>query len=494
MPKSAPASSLPPLQLDRASATPLSRQLHAEIVRVILDGRARAGVRLPSTRNLSAELGIARNTVNSAYDQLAAEGYIESRVGSGTCVASSLQGQALRAVTGDAQQRDAGTRRHLSQRGARAYAATSLADAFEGTDPRVGHPDLDAFPFATWKRLLSRQIDALARSRFGYTAARGYEPLHEAIVQHLARTRGMSAIGEQVIVVSGTQQALDLCARALLDPRDRILFEDPGYIGARMAFVANGLTLSPVPVDDAGMDVARSPVRTARAAYVTPAHQYPLGSQMSLARRLALLEWARSCDAWIFEDDYDGEYRYAGEPLSSLASLDASGRVIYIGSFSKVLFPALRLGFIVAPAELARRIASIRGFVDRASPMLEQATLAAFMEQGYFAQHLRRMRALYAERRALLLAALREHGDGSLDVLAPETGTIVVVRLPDGVDDTAVAKAFGNEGPLAVLPMSGYCMRPPIRAALLVGFTQARPRDIVPATKALLSTIARLRR
>jgi GntR family transcriptional regulator/MocR family aminotransferase len=341
--------------------------------------------------------------------------------------------------------------------------------------------------------LASRQIDALARSRFGYTAARGYEPLHEAIVQHLARTRGMSATPEQVIVVSGTQQALDLCARALLDERDRVLFEDPGYIGARMALLANGLTLCPVPVDDAGMDVARSPARTARAAYVTPAHQYPLGSQMSLARRLALLEWARSCDAWIFEDDYDGEYRYAGEPLSSLASLDASGRVIYIGSFSKVLFPALRLGFIVAPAELARRIASLRGFVDRASPMLEQATLAAFMDQGYFAQHLRRMRAIYAERRAVLLNALHQRRDRSIDVLAPETGTLVVVRLPAGVGDVAVAKAFGNRGPLAVLPMSGYCMRPPSRAAVLVGFTQARVRDIVPATQTLLNTIERLR-
>ncbi len=490
MPKSAPESRLPPLQLDRLSATPLSRQLHAELVRVILDTQLAAGTRLPSTRGLSADLGVARNTVNSAYDQLAAEGYVESHVGSGTCVARSLQVQ----TAATSRQRVVKTRRHLSRRGARTYAATLLADAFESADPRVGHPDLDEFPFAIWKRLLSRQIDGLARRAFGYPNARGYEPLQGAIVQHLARTRGMNAAADQVIVVSGTQQALDLCTRALLDVGDHVLFEDPGYIGAQMAFVAGGLTICPVPVDDEGMDVARSPVRSARAAYVTPAHQYPLGAQMSLSRRLALLEWARSCDAWIFEDDYDGEYRHAGEPLSSLTSLDASGRVIYIGTFSKVLFPALRLGFIVAPSDLAERIASIRGYADRSSPILEQATLAAFIEQGYFAQHLRRMRALYAERRALLLSALREHAGALVDVVVPETGTLVVLWLPKGVDDRRLARAVGNAGPLAVLPISGYCVRPPNRLGLLVSFTQARVEQIEPAVRDLARVVRRLRR
>ncbi len=489
MAKTAGQGDLPLLRLDRKSQTPLHKQLHAEISRAVLDGRLKPGARLPSTRRLSSDLGIARNTANAAYDQLLAEGYVECAVGSGTRVASALPSH----VAPRARQRERQTRSAkaplLSRRGTQLTAATRSADSVEGRGPAIGAPDVSAFPLKQWKRLMARQIEALPRDQLAYTRSAGYAPLRSAIAEHLGRTRGMSVSPKQVIVVAGAQHALDLAARLFLDHGDSMLFEDPGYLGARIAFLAAGVTLRPVPVDAEGMVVDATRHTEARAAYITPAHQYPLGMTMSLARRLALLEWAEKANAWIFEDDYDGEYRYGSDPLSALASLDASGRVIYIGTFSKVLFPGLRIGFMVVPPNVAGRVASARGFTDRHSPIIEQATLAAFMRSGAFARHVRRMRSMYEERRAAVVRALERHGRGLVDVEAPQTGMHVTVWLPHQADDTRVAEGAASAAPLVVLPISGYCMRPLPRGGLQVGFAQAPIASIEPAVRRIVEAV-----
>jgi GntR family transcriptional regulator/MocR family aminotransferase len=492
MPKPPGQCGLPELAIDRASEQPLSRQIHAGIAKAILEGRLEPRAPLPSSRQLSVDLGVARNTVNSAYDQLVAEGYVECFVGSGTRVASALPAEIALAKH-HTQRRRAMARHlpHLSRRGSRLTDETEAADRVERRGPAIGHPALEHFPFKIWSRLMAQQIRSLRSKQFGYTGSLGYGPLRRLIAEHVVRTRGISVESDHVIIMAGAQQALDVAARVLLDAGDRVLFEDPGYIGARMAFLAAEVTICPVPVDAEGMNIERARDPRARAAYVTPAHQFPLGMKMSLARRLAMLEWAEASNAWIFEDDYDGDHRYAGKPLSALASLDSSGRVVYIGTFSKVLFPGLRLGFMVVPPRIAQRVGSARGFVDRQCPILEQATLAAFIEQGYFARHIRRMRSVYAERRGALIRALQKHGGDALEVDAPETGMHVIAWLPEGASDVRIADAVGG-GALTVLPLSGYCVRQLPRPGLVVGFSQSATSEIEPSARNVATVIRRM--
>ncbi|MGH7754663.1 MAG: PLP-dependent aminotransferase family protein [Vulcanimicrobiaceae bacterium] len=484
---------LPIVALDRSSEVPLGRQLHATLARAILDGRLKAGARLPSTRRLSADLGVSRNTVNFAYDQLSAEGYIESAVGAaGSRVTSSLPAAVSRAGLEPEAARTVGESRKpgLSRRGAAFSEAAAVTDAIELRAPGFGSPALDEFPMKLWKRLMTQTAARMPSLELGYGKPAGYFPLRELIAEHLGRTRGLNASPKQIIVVAGTQQALDLAARMLLDAGDRVLFEDPGYPGARTALLGSGAILHPVPVDAEGMNPNALPFsqRRARAAYLTPAHQFPLGTTMSLARRLALLEWADSCNAWIFEDDYDGEFRYAGNPLSALASIDTSERTVYIGTFSKVMFPALRIGFMVLPRDVAGRMVSARGYLDRQSPLFDQVALAAFMEQGHFVRHIRRMRAVYAERRATLVQALAEYGADLFHVDAPETGMRVIAWLRDDLDDKRIADAVDNRG-LTVVPLSAYYLEAPPRPALLIGFATVRLGAIEPDVRRIASAV-----
>jgi GntR family transcriptional regulator/MocR family aminotransferase len=474
-----------PLSIDRAADKGLSRQIYTEIARAILDSRLLPGARLPSARGLGKELNVARNTVNSAYDQLAAEGYIERVVGSGSKVSASVRVQPfLGAQKLSAKQR----RPRLSRRGTELTNGTLAVLKDEFGAKYIGDPALDAFPIKLWKRLVARQLERLSPDELGYGVPGGYKPLRDVIAEYLARTRRMTVSPEQVIVVAGAQHALDLTARLLLDAGDGVLFEEPGYPGARAAFVAAGATLCPVRIDDEGMDLESLPSRKrgARLAYTTPAHQFPLGPTLSLRRRLALLEWAQDVNAWIIEDDYDGEFRFAGNPLSALASLDRSGRVIYIGTFSKVVLPALRLGFMVVPESLAERTLAARKYTDRHSPLLEQAALAAFMEEGHFARHIVRMRAIYAERRSALMNAFRKHAQDLFDVIAPETGVHVIARLRTRMDDKMAADVVRTCG-LAAMPLSSYYVGMPKSRGFLVSFANIRDADSIvrDAVKAL---------
>jgi GntR family transcriptional regulator/MocR family aminotransferase len=330
----------------------------------------------------------------------------------------------------------------------------------------------------------------VSRHLLDYGDPLGFMPLREAIATYLREARAVRCEAGQVMVVSGSQHGLDLATRLLLDPGDRVWLEDPGYLGARGALMAAGARLVPVPVDGEGLEVARG-IRVApdaRLAYVTPSHQYPLGVTMSLARRLALLEWARARRAWIVEDDYDSEYRYTGRPLASLQGLDRHGRVIYVGTFSKVLFPALRLGYVVVPPALVDAFAAARGLVDRHPPSVTQAVLAEFIAEGSFARHVRRMRMRYAEQQAALVEAARHKLDGVLEVSPAEAGMHLVGWLPSGADDRAAsgtAQQVGVEAPA----LSTFRLRRSGRCGLLLGYAAWAPSELRAAVDTLAAAL-----
>jgi GntR family transcriptional regulator / MocR family aminotransferase len=388
----------------------------------------------------------------------------------------------------------------LSRRGALlAGTRAALARGASTAHPfRAGLPGLDAFPFDLWTRLIARRWRRVPRQLLDYGDPAGYAPLREVIAAYLGEARAVRCEATQVIVVTGAQQALDLAARVLLDPGDTAWVEDPGYQGVRGALIAAGIRLAPIPVDGEGLDVQRAARRApgARLVYVTPSHQYPLGVTMSLNRRLALLEWASASGAWILEDDYDSEYRYAGRPLAALQGLDTAGRVIYAGTFSKVLFPALRLGYLVVPPELVDPFVAARALTDRHSPSVPQAALADFIEGGHFARHVRRTRGLYAERQAALVRAARRTLGELLEVAPAEAGMHLVGWLPDGVDDCVAARA-GLVHEVEATPLSAYRVRPAQRGergGLILGYAAYAPREIDDACTRLAAALRGTRR
>ncbi len=479
----------PEIILDQSASAPLYRQLYERLRAEILAGQLEAGARLPSTRVLASELGVSRNTTALAYEQLQLEGYIESRVGDGTRVAR-LQPEQQFEVTRNAEDQyttvTSGPQTAvLARRGQllvnTPYPGELYANQVSaGTSPfRAGQPDVAYFPYETWARLVARHARQSLQAVSLYQNAQGHFPLREAIAAHIGITRGVHCSPEQIILTAGSQGALDLVARVLLDPGDLVWVEDPGYLGARGAFLAAGARLVAVPVDREGIDVeaGRQLCREARLAIVTPSHQFPTGVTMSLSRRLALLEWGREAQAWIVEDDYDSEYRFSGRPLEALQGLDSAGRVMYIGTFSKVLFPSLRLGYLVAPSELLKGFIAARRFIDVHLPLLEQMALADFIAEGHFARHLRKMRLLYLERRNALVDALtRELGD-ILDVAVPEAGMHLVAWLPSGMSAQVAAHLAAAHG-LHILPISQSSLRPLQREGLLLGFASASPEEL----------------
>jgi GntR family transcriptional regulator/MocR family aminotransferase len=494
------AGTLPVLiRLNRRSRRPLNQQLYQGMRRVILDGKIPAGGRIPSTRALAADLAVSRNTVLNAFERLTAEGYLrEGRAGGGTRVSASLPDDLLRACA-PAIRGGNPTPRRPSRRGA---LAATLPVRLRGALPldgarpfRVGAGALADFPLEAWGRLARRRWSRSGLRSLDYGHSAGHAPLREAIAAYLRASRGVTCDPSRVIVVQGSQQALDLATRVLLDPGDAVWMEDPGYVAARAAFVAGGARLVEVPVDAEGLDVAtgirRS--RNARLAYVTPSHQFPLGVTMSLARRFELLRWASASRAWILEDDYDSEFRYRTPPLGSLQGLDSEESVIYVGTLSKVLFPALRLGYLVVPAALIETFVSMRRLTDVESPTFMQAVLADFIAEGHFERHIRRMRVLYGERQEALLAAARRKLSGRLDVEPAEGGMHLIGWLPDGVDDRGASRAAATEG-VEVMPLSFFSASRRQRGALLLGYAGLRPREIDDGVDRLARVLDRVQR
>ncbi|HEU4595381.1 MAG TPA: PLP-dependent aminotransferase family protein [Pyrinomonadaceae bacterium] len=479
--------------LEAGAGVPLYRQLYDDIRRAILAGQLKAGTRLPSTRELASDLRVSRNTVMNAFEQLLSEGYVEGHIGSGTFVSRILPDELLNARAGTRRARGTRTeRRALSSRGALLAATPVNASRFEGRARpfRPGTPALDSFPFETWARLTAKHWRRPRRDLLNYGDPGGHARLRAAIAAYLGTARAVRCEPEQVIVVAGAQQALDLAARVLLDPGDAAWVEEPGYLGAKGALRGAGARLVPVPLDEQGMNIeagAKSEP-SARLAYVSPSHQYPSGVTMSLPRRLALIEWASRAGAWILEDDYDSEYRYAGRPLAALQGLDTEGRVIYIGTFSKVLFPALRIGYMVVPADLAGAFCAARALSDRHSPTVEQLVLADFIEEGHFARHVRRMRALYAARQEVLVEAARRELRGLLEVETAAAGLHVLGWLPEGTDDREAARAAEAHG-VDAQPLSAFCLLPPKRSGLVLGYAGYDAEEIRAGVKRLAEAL-----
>ena len=492
MPKGVSAAPFPPVGLDRVSAVPIHRQIYEGLRRYILEGRLAPGARLPSTRMLAEGMGVSRSTVVSAFSGLLAEGYLEGKVGSGTYVSRSLPEDMLRVCAG--RTGDSGHRRTrgLSRRGEvlASTPATASRDRGGARAFRPGVSALDEFPFEEWSRLVSRRWRNPSRELLGYGDPAGYRPLREAIADHLGASRAVRCSPGQVIVVSGSQQALDLTARVLVDPGDAAWVEDPGYVGARGALLGAGINVVSVPVDEEGLDVAAGEEKKpqARLACVTPSHQYPLGVTMTLPRRLELLRWADRSDAWIVEDDYDSEYRYSGRPLEALQGLDGAGRVVYVGTFSKVLLPSIRLGYLVVPPDLVDAFVAARELTDRHSPSIEQAVMADFIVEGHFARHIRRMRTLYAERQDALVEAAREELAGLLEVRPAEAGMHLLGRLPEGTDDRQASRLAAKQG-VEVPPLSLHGIEASQRPGLLLGYAAVESREIREGVRRLAAAL-----
>ena len=488
---------LQPFRLHATATGALHRQLYRQIRSAILNKHVPGGSRLPSTRTLAEGLGVSRTTVLAAFDQLSAEGYLHSAVGSGTFVTNAIPADVgdpsalRRGIAGDGAPGPI-----LSRQGER-IARSATTGFRQDHSPRPfqpGVPAIDRFPIAVWGRLLARRWESIPDALFAYHDPAGYRPLREAIAGYLRDARMMRCDVDQIVIVAGSQQALFLVAHLLTDPGDVVWMEDPGYRGARVAFQSAGATVVPVSVGEEGFALesvaATSPA--ARLVYVTPSHQFPLGMTMSLRRRLALIEWAARTSAWVIEDDYSSEYRYAGKPLAAMQGLDRAGRVIYLGTFSKVLFPAMRLGYLVAPPALIDAFRATRALLDRGSPTLTQAVLADFIAEGHFGRHIRRMRTLYADRQAAILDACAKELRGLLDVSPSDAGMHVVGWLPERCDDQMVSERASAQG-IHVPALSMYSIRPPQRGALVLGYTCAPPRSLRTAARRLAGVIARFR-
>lgn len=452
-----------------ANSVPLHRQLYESLRQAILSGKLSAGCRLPASRTLAVALSLSRNVVLLAYDQLRAEGYVESRVGAGTFVAAELPG--VSSSENSSHTASPAVRPPALSAYARRVRALPLASsttAAAAIDFRFGAVASDAHSMRIWRRLLNRHAERLLMSD---TAVQGYPPLRQAIASYVGRSRGITCSADQIVVVNGTQQALDLVARIFLDPGDQVILEEPHYLGAREVFMAAGAKLLAYPTDDDGLVTERLRGACARLAYVTPSHQFPTGAVLPAARRLALLDWARNAGAYVVEDDYDSEYRYAGRPLEPVAALDQDQLTIYLGTFSKQLFPALRLGFLVLPPPLIEPFRATKYLADRHSAMLNQAVLADFISEGHFERHLRRMRAANGKRRAMLLAALNRELGRAVTITGNNAGVHLALWLP-GVSplavDTIVTEA--RTAGVGVYSCNPSFYGPPSRAGLLLGY------------------------
>ncbi|MCP3135903.1 MocR-like pyridoxine biosynthesis transcription factor PdxR [Pyxidicoccus xibeiensis] len=528
MPKRAAGVSLPFLQPETGAGASLHRQLYERLRESILSGALAPRSRLPSTRTLSRELGVSRGTVESAFAQLDAEGFLERRVGSGSIVALPEHARLPRTASMAPVRRGGSVARpDLLRRGGSEARPGPLHRGGSETNPdllrrgsspaRLGLsrrgrvlarevlppeprdvqpftpclPALDLFPTRLWARAVAKQTRLLGPGLMTAGEPAGFRPLREALAAHLGTSRGVRCEWRQVLVLSSTQQALDLVARLLLDEGDAVWLEEPGYLGARAAFESAGARVHAVPVDAEGLrvDVGTRRAPRARLAYVTPSHQYPLGVTLSLSRRLALLEWARAASAWVLEDDYDSEFRYATRPLAAIQGLDVAGRVLYAGTFNKVMFPSLRLAFLVVPERLVDAFTAARAATDGHAPVLSQAAMAHFMEAGHYAAHLRQMRLAYAERRDALLDALRRETEGWLRPGAADAGMHVTAFLGRGARDADVVRRADAKG-LGARGLSPLYLGRNAEQGLVLGFSGASPAGLRAAVRALTRLLA----
>ena len=491
--KKVPSGIVPVFQVQRRGPNSLYRQVYEGYRKTILDGSLRTGQRVPSSRVLALELGISRMPVLNAYAQLLAEGYFESRVGSGTVVSRSLPERAgnMQAVTSRSKTVDR-SRRPVSKRCLNLASAEGFYPS-RGLGPfNVSQINFDCFPLALWNSLVTRHARNSRAKSFDYGDPMGLLELRERIAEYLRTARGVRCDARQIMIVSGSQQGLEIAARVLLDPGDPVWMEEPGYRSARSVFAGAGCTIVPVPVDADGLNVAAGAKKCprARAVLVTPSHQYPLGVAMSASRRLQLLDWAESNGSWIVEDDYDSEYRYEGMPVTSLQGLDRNSRVVYIGSFSKVLFPSLRIGYIVIPEDLVERFLAARFALDISPATFHQAVLADFIGEGHFARHIRRTRVVYAERRNALIHNLRDRFGSHVQMTGADAG-MHLTALMNGIPDQDLGMRAAREN-LWLVPLSAFYLGKSAHQGFILGFGSTSLNQI-PAAVHKLQKLVRSR-
>lgn len=475
MPKQIEELPLVGFQLDLDSDTPLYKQLYNLIREAILSRRLKGNQKLPGTRTLSRELKISRNTVVLAFEQLMIEGYITGKIGAGTYVTNDIPDNLLKS-------KEIGSKNKNKIK----FSKSDLGKKFDPPELiyrnisydeivpfQNGLPSLEDFPFNEWLKIINKPGTIIPHTQFGYQDSTGYKPLRNAISNYLTTYRAVNCVPEQIIVINGSQQGLDLISRVMLDENKNVMIEDPGYFGTRASVFKAKAKVHPVPVDKEGIDIdyAYRHYPKPDFIYTTPSHQFPLGAIMSISRRLKLLEYAERNDAWIIEDDYDSEFRYTGSPLPSLQGMDKFNRVIYIGTFSKVLFPGLRLGYLVLPSEeMVKPFAVVKSITDRQSPILDQIVLSKFIEEGYFTKHIRKMRMLYKERQDFLIAELYKETGSKLKFKASDAGMHMVVWLPKNFNDKKIS-ALAKENNLIVYPLSDYVLKFKQKPGLILGYT-----------------------
>jgi len=473
----------------RDSDKSASRWLYESLRAAILGGRLRPGFRLPATRDLARQYRLARGTIVNAFDQLKSEGYIQGSVGSGTYVNKILPEELLQVARKESPASSAG---HKQPRKISDYARrVKLFPNFEIRPSRAfrtNMPALDLFPTTLWAQVAARRLRRISASLLLGCGPMGYPPLRDAVASYLSTSRGVRCVAGQVVIVSGVQEAIDIAVRLFVNPGNRVYMENPGYPGAAIAFKAAGAKISAIRVDDEGMRVPDATVHGARLVYVTPGHQFPLGVTMSVARRLQLLDWAAKSGALILEDDYDSEYRYAGRPVPALQGLDRHGLVLFTGSFSKVLFPSLRVGYLVVPPDLMDYLAAALSLTNRHAPLLEQAILCDFITEGHFGRHLRRMREVYARRLSVLLECAQQHLSGALEISGVEAGLQIAGWLHGGLNAESVATAAAARG-VDVTPLSRYRQGTAVREGLQLGFAAVDSKEIRRGVRELTITL-----
>jgi len=474
-------------EVTRPSRDPVFRQVYQQIRMAILTRRLRPGTKLRSTRELARELAISRAAVVAAYEQLLAEGYASATSGSGTYVSSDLPDASAENVA--SKKRPVSAIKSIGAP-ADAFNFVDVTVQSDGRPFNLGRTLVDARTIEQWRKASARAFRSLSDIHFGYSDPRGMIELRAAIGDYLRAARGVRCDPEQIVVTAGTQHAIDILARVLPSADKEVWVEDPGYPLTRQSLVAAGARVRPIPVDKQGLNVGSGikAAPKARAVFVTPSHQFPTGIVLSMARRLELCSWARQTGAWIVEDDYASEFRYGGRPLASLQGLDDSERVIYVGTLNKALFPGLRLGYAVVPRELLRPFVAARYLMDRQPPTLCQAVVAEFMEEGYFAAHIRRMRLAYREQRDALVAALKRRLGAYLDVDAPDQGMHLVAYMRPGLSDVRIEREARQSG-VIVRAMSPLYVAAPARPGLMLGFSGYPRAMIAPAVARLADVI-----
>jgi GntR family transcriptional regulator/MocR family aminotransferase len=472
-----------------AAGVSLYRWLYEQLRTAILEGRLQPGARLPATRDLAEAYKLSRATIVTAFEQLKSEGYVEGRTGSGTYVSKILPEQLLQ--VGGARQEGRLPHRRISFS---AYAKRLQPFRSQPAQPvrafRPNQPALELFPTTLWAQVAARRLRRVSAKLLAGGETLGYRPLREAVAEYLNTSRGVKCTADQVLIVSGAQEALDRTARLLLNPGEPAWMEEPGYPGAAAVLRAVGAKICGVPIDAEGLDLERGIRRwpRPRLVYVTPAHQFPLGVTMSLRRRLALLEWARKAGVLIFEDDYDSEYRYSGRPVPALQGLDRAGVVIFGGSFTAVMFPALRLGYLVVPPEMVDVFAAAQSVSTHHPPLLGQSVLCDFISEGHFARHIRRMREVYAERLNVLLKAARERLDGLVEISNVEAGLQTVGWLRGGIAAEDVARAAAERN-VEVMPLRRYAYGRARGNGIVLGFAAVEPKELKRGVEELAAVL-----